>query len=161
MVLGELPVWFLRGFAIFFGLIWGSFLNVVVYRLPLGKNIVYPGSCCPRCGHCIRLWHNLPILGWLLLGGKCRDCKLPISARYPLVEFLMAVVFVGMALVMTEFLKGSQTVLWASRVPGEGALSSPHGVTKVYWNARDTLVTDAPPVAVTLGAVMGANTPST
>ena len=103
---------------------WGSFLNVVVYRLPLGKNIVYPGSSCPRCGHSIRLWHNLPILGWLILGGKCRDCKLPISARYPLVEFLMAVIFVGMALVMTEFLKGSQTVLWASRVPSGTSLSS-------------------------------------
>lgn len=103
---------------------WGSFLNVVVYRLPLGKNIVYPGSSCPRCGHSIRLWHNLPILGWLLLGGKCRDCKLPISARYPLVEFLMASIFVGVALVMVEFLKGSQTVLWASRVEGIRPLSS-------------------------------------
>ena len=112
---------------------WGSFLNVVVYRLPLGKNIVYPGSSCPRCGHSIRLWHNLPILGWLLLGGKCRDCKLPISARYPLVEFVMATIFIGVALVLVEFLKGSQTVLWASHVEGMPPLSSWDPVP--FWSA--------------------------
>src|SRR6187455_1151426 len=74
---------------------WGSFLNVVVYRLPLGKNIVYPGSHCPRCGHSIRLWHNLPILGWLFLRGKCKDCKAPISFRYPLIELLLGIIWVG------------------------------------------------------------------
>ena len=106
------------------GSAWGSFLNVVVYRLPLGKNIVYPGSRCPRCGHAIRLWHNLPILGWLLLRGKCKDCKLSISARYPLIEFLMGVIWVGVAVVLVEWLTGSQTVLWSSRIPGELPLTS-------------------------------------
>jgi uncharacterized protein (TIGR00730 family) len=110
---------------------WGSFLNVVVYRLPLGKNIVYPSSHCPRCGHSIRLWHNLPILGWLFLGGKCRDCKLPISARYPLIELLMAVIFVGVAMVLMESLKGSQTVLWTSRGEGMHPLSSWEAVP--FW----------------------------
>ena len=72
----------------------GSFLNVVVYRLPLGKNLVFPNSACPRCGHAIRLWHNIPVLGWLSLGGKCYDCKIPISIRYPLVEAVIGCVFV-------------------------------------------------------------------
>ncbi len=103
---------------------WGSFLNVVVYRLPLGKNIVYPGSRCPRCGHAIRLWHNLPILGWLLLRGKCKDCKLSISARYPLIEFLMGGIWVGVALVLMECLSGSQTAIWSSRGPEQMLLSS-------------------------------------
>jgi leader peptidase (prepilin peptidase)/N-methyltransferase len=75
----------------------GSFLNVVVYRLPRGQSLSKPGSRCPRCGHAIRWYHNLPIVGWLLLGGKCYDCKQPISPRYPLVEFAVAAIFVALA----------------------------------------------------------------
>jgi prepilin signal peptidase PulO-like enzyme (type II secretory pathway) len=68
----------------------GSFMNVVVYRLPRMVSLVRPGSRCPRCEHPIR-WHdNVPILGWLILGGRCRDCGAPISPRYPLVEALLA-----------------------------------------------------------------------
>lgn len=115
------------------GTAWGSFLNVVVYRLPLGKNIVYPGSHCPRCGHAIRLWHNLPIVGWLLLAGKCKDCKLPISARYPLIEFLMGTIWVSVGLVLMEWLSGFQTGLWASRIPGEMGLSSWEQIP--FWTA--------------------------
>ncbi len=70
-----------------FGAAFGSFLNVVVYRLPRGMSLSRPSSHCPRCQHAIRWWHNLPIFGWLLLGGKCCDCKLPIPLRYPAVEF--------------------------------------------------------------------------
>ncbi len=61
-------------------------LNVVAYRLPRGISTVSPRSRCPRCCSPIRPWHNLPVVGWLALGGRCRDCRLPISARYPLVE---------------------------------------------------------------------------
>lgn len=75
----------------------GSFLNVVIYRLPLGKNLAHPGSHCPNCGHAIRPWHNVPILGWMILGGRCRDCRRPISVRYPLVEFGVAMIFGGLA----------------------------------------------------------------
>lgn len=71
----------------------GSFINVVVYRLPAGLNLSSPGSRCPRCLHPIRLQHNLPILGWLLLRGRCADCQLPISPRYPLVELLLGTIF--------------------------------------------------------------------
>jgi uncharacterized protein (TIGR00730 family) len=115
------------------GSAWGSFLNVVVYRLPLGMNIVYPGSRCPRCGHAIRLWHNLPILGWLFLRGKCKDCKAPISFRYPLIELLLGIIWVGVALVLMESLSGSQTNLWQSRVPGELPLTSWEPVP--FWTA--------------------------
>lgn len=71
----------------------GSFLNVVVYRLPLGLSLSNPGSRCPRCLHPIRLHHNIPILGWLMVRGRCADCQLPISPRYPRVEFLLATIF--------------------------------------------------------------------
>jgi len=71
----------------------GSFLNVVVYRLPAGKSLVYPGSSCPACRHAIRWYDNVPILGWILLRGRCRDCGSPISARYPVVEAIAAAGF--------------------------------------------------------------------
>ena len=76
----------------------GSFLNVVVYRLPAGKSLLFPGSQCPQCHHAIRCYNNLPVLGWFLLGGKCRDCQAPIGARYPAVEALTAIIFLTVAL---------------------------------------------------------------
>ena len=75
----------------------GSFLNVVIYRLPRGMSLSHPGSRCPKCGHAIRWYCNLPIAGWLLLRGKCYDCKAAISPRYPLVEFTIAAIFVALA----------------------------------------------------------------
>jgi leader peptidase (prepilin peptidase)/N-methyltransferase len=68
------------------GLVVGSFLNVVVWRVPRGESVVHPPSACPRCGHAIRPWDNVPVVSWLVLRGRCRDCAAPISARYPLVE---------------------------------------------------------------------------
>ncbi len=79
------------------GSIIGSFLNVVVYRLPRGKNLAYPGSQCPACGHPIRWYHNLPIISWILLRGRCHDCGVKIAVRYPLVELASAMLFVGLA----------------------------------------------------------------
>ncbi|NMR20163.1 A24 family peptidase [Cellulomonas fimi] len=76
------------------GLAVGSFLNVVVWRLPRGESLASPPSACPRCGHAIRPRDNVPVLSWLLLGGRCRDCRTPISVRYPLVEAATAVLFV-------------------------------------------------------------------
>ena len=68
----------------------GSFINVVVWRLPREESVVWPGSHCPHCGHSVQ-WHdNIPVIGWLSLGGQCRDCRQPISARYPVVETLTA-----------------------------------------------------------------------
>ncbi len=72
----------------------GSFLNVVVWRLPLGRSLSHPPSACPHCGHKIRPWHNLPVFGWLMLRGRCHDCSEPISARYPIVEMLCGLLWV-------------------------------------------------------------------
>ncbi|MEX2672529.1 MAG: prepilin peptidase [Phycisphaeraceae bacterium] len=73
----------------------GSFLNVVVYRLPRGESIVSPPSACPRCGHKLAAYDNVPVLGWLWLRGKCRYCAQPISPEYPIVEAIAAVLFGG------------------------------------------------------------------
>ena len=69
-----------------FGLVTGSFVNVLVHRLPRGMSVVRPASRCPMCGGPIRWYDNVPLVSWLILGAKCRDCRAPISARYPLVE---------------------------------------------------------------------------
>ena len=81
-----------------FGLLIGSFLNVVVWRLPRGEPLTRPGSHCPSCGAAIRPRDNLPVVSWVLLRGRCRSCGAAISPRYPLVEGLAGAVFVGVAL---------------------------------------------------------------
>src|SRR4029077_3746335 len=85
------------------GTIVGSFLNVVVYRLPRGMNIAFPGSHCPGCQKPIRWYDNMPIIGWLWLRGRCRDCGCKISARYPLVEATVGLLFLAMATVDVVF----------------------------------------------------------
>jgi leader peptidase (prepilin peptidase)/N-methyltransferase len=77
------------------GLCFGSFLNVCIYRLPLGKSVVTPRSACPHCGDLIPLYHNVPVLSWLILRGKCRSCKAPISPRYLVIELLTGLLFLG------------------------------------------------------------------
>lgn len=78
-----------------FGLVFGSFLNVCIYRLPRGLSVVSPGSACPSCGKAIRPYDNIPVLSWLLLGAKCRNCKSRISGRYAAVELLTGAMFVA------------------------------------------------------------------
>jgi leader peptidase (prepilin peptidase)/N-methyltransferase len=78
-------------------LIVGSFLNVVIYRLPRGESIAFPGSRCPACGSPIAPWHNIPVLSYLWLRGRCHRCKVHISLRYPAIELLTGIAFVAMA----------------------------------------------------------------
>jgi leader peptidase (prepilin peptidase)/N-methyltransferase len=78
-----------------FGIIIGSFLNVCITRIPYGMSVVSPASHCPRCENPIKPYDNIPVLGWIMLRGKCRNCALPISPMYPVVEFLTGVLFVG------------------------------------------------------------------
>lgn len=78
---------------VLFGLAWGSFLNVVIYRLPRGLSLMRPPSTCPQCGTRIKAYDNIPVLSYLLLRGKCRACGLKISVAYPLVELLTPVCF--------------------------------------------------------------------
>lgn len=77
-----------------FGLCVGSFLNVVIARIPEGRSIVFPGSACPRCGKSIAWYDNLPVLSYALLQGRCRNCQEPISWRYPAVELSCGLLFV-------------------------------------------------------------------
>jgi len=83
----------------------GSFLNVLVYRLPLRKSLVYPPSHCPRCGHLIRWYDNVPVFGWIKLRGKCRDCQLPISVRYPCVEGFCGILLGGVFVLLEHLLE--------------------------------------------------------
>lgn len=77
------------------GLVFGSFLNVCIFRIPLGRSVVAPRSACPNCGRAIRAYDNIPVLGWILLRGRCRNCKTKISSRYVAVELLTAFLFVA------------------------------------------------------------------
>lgn len=81
-----MPGWFAAVFAFVFGAVVGSFLNVVIARVPRGESVVRPRSRCPRCKRPLRWYENVPILSWLFLRGRCAGCKQPISPRYPLVE---------------------------------------------------------------------------
>ncbi len=106
-----------------FGLAIGSFLNVVIYRVPLGKSVVYPASACPNCGSAIHAYDNVPLVSWLALRGKCRSCSVPISARYPLVELGTGVLFFAVSLPLSAQL--------AAIEPTNGMIAS--GLTLVAY----------------------------
>ncbi len=76
-----------------FGLLFGSFLNVLILRIPKEESIIFPGSHCTSCGKKLKWWHNIPLLSWMMLGGKCYFCKAKISVQYPLVEAATALIF--------------------------------------------------------------------
>ncbi len=119
-------------FVFLFGLAIGSFLNVCIIRIPARKSIVMPASACPKCGAPIRPYDNLPVLSWLLLGGKCRACKAKISGMYPLVELLTALLFFGCYLAFgltTEALK------WA--------IFSALMIVLVFTDLRERILPDA------------------
>jgi leader peptidase (prepilin peptidase) / N-methyltransferase len=83
-------------FAFVFGLALGSFLNVCIYRIPLKKSIVHPPSSCPNCGAAIRFYDNIPVISYIVLLGRCRHCRAPISFRYPLVELITGLLSVAL-----------------------------------------------------------------
>lgn len=119
MMIALAALWFVLG-----GIV-GSFLNVVVYRVPAGLSVVSPGSHCPKCDRPIRWYDNVPILAWLWLRGRCRDCSAPISPRYPLVELLTATVFLSVGWV--------QTWVQATTLPGQAAsLRMNHRVARSF-----------------------------
>ncbi len=91
-----------------FGAVIGSFLNVVIHRLPLGESLARPGSRCPACERPIRPYDNVPVVSWLLLRGRCRDCGESISPRYPFVELVTGLAFAGVVLA-----RGLDAELWA------------------------------------------------
>ena len=89
------PTWFLLSIAAIYGLLIGSFLNVVIYRLPAGQSLARPRSRCPKCETQIAWYDNIPVFSWVLLRGRCRSCANPIAWRYPAVEVLTSAVAIG------------------------------------------------------------------
>jgi leader peptidase (prepilin peptidase) / N-methyltransferase len=87
------PDWILAAGFFFFGLIFGSFLNVCIYRLPRGLSVVSPRSACPACQAPIAAFDNIPVLSWLILGGRCRHCRVRITPRYAVVELICGLLF--------------------------------------------------------------------
>lgn len=133
------------------GLLVGSFLNVVVWRVPRGESIVSPPSACPRCGHPIRAYDNIPVASWFVLRGRCRDCGEPISRRYPLVEaatgvlFALAAWFVGPSWALPA-------VLWLVGIGVALAL-----IDLDVHRLPDTIVLPSYPVALALLALASGN----
>ncbi|MCG8585760.1 MAG: prepilin peptidase [Pirellulales bacterium] len=95
----EPQLWWMPGVWItVLGMFLGSFMNVVVYRMPRARALAFPGSQCPVCSHHVRWFDNVPVFSWLLLRARCRDCHTPISGRYPLVEAIVGAMFLWLAL---------------------------------------------------------------
>jgi leader peptidase (prepilin peptidase)/N-methyltransferase len=94
MSLSYLPNYFVSASVFVFGLIVGSFLNVVIHRVPLEESIVLPASHCPTCGNAIKPYDNIPVFSYIFLGGRCRNCRVKISPIYPFIELLTACLYV-------------------------------------------------------------------
>jgi len=92
-----LPTEFFLGFSALLGLLIGSFLNVLIHRIPRNENIAFPASHCTSCNKPLRWYHNIPLFSWLFLGGKCSFCKSAISSRYIIVELLNSLLYVALA----------------------------------------------------------------
>jgi leader peptidase (prepilin peptidase)/N-methyltransferase len=110
----ETAIWVTVLWMVVLGGIFGSFFNVVIYRLPLGMSLIEPGSHCPACEKPVRWFDNVPVISWVVLRGRCRDCRAPIAVRYPLVEAATAAMFGILAKV--EWLSGG-TNLPGGEVP--------------------------------------------
>jgi leader peptidase (prepilin peptidase)/N-methyltransferase len=116
VLLDDVPPWFLRIFAVVFGLLWGSFLNVVIYRLPREMSVVRPPSHCPSCKQPIRAWQNVPLFGWLFMRGRARCCGVRIPVRYPLVEAIGGVISLAVMEMLVLRMSGSTSFALAGGV---------------------------------------------
>jgi len=93
--MGSIPFHLVRVFVFIVGLVLGSFANVLIWRVPRGESIITPRSRCPACGHRLSWWENIPLLSYIILLGKCKECKATISLRYPLVELCMGILSIA------------------------------------------------------------------
>jgi leader peptidase (prepilin peptidase)/N-methyltransferase len=126
--LATLPDELLVAFAGTLGLVIGSFLNVVIHRLPRGESLVRPGSHCPGCRRAIAPWENVPLLSYLILRGRCRGCGVRIPLRYPAIELLTGVVFAAIAL---RYGASPMTPVWlafAAALIAAGAIDFDHRI---------------------------------
>lgn len=109
-----------------FGLAFGSFLNVCILRLPHDRSLLKPPSSCPRCGHLIEWRDNIPVVSWVLLRGRCRWCQAPISAQYPLIEALVASLWIAAALYYGLTLHALAAALFATILLGIAVTDARH-----------------------------------
>ena len=109
----------------------GSFLNVVAYRMPRGISVIWEPSRCPKCHQLIRSYDNVPVLGWLWLRGKCRDCHAPISPRYAIVEFILGAAFFALAYV--ELFSGGANL-------HDGPITAVRGAEANVWKPKWKLI---------------------
>jgi leader peptidase (prepilin peptidase)/N-methyltransferase len=149
--------------SVLFGLIIGSFLNVVIWRLPRGDSLSQPPSHCPSCGHAIRPYDNIPVVSWLMLRGRCRDCGTRISGRYPAVELLTGVLFgvmawrigwhvallgflflvaigVALALIDIDVMRLPNSLVFPGYVVGLAALAGDAAVRGSWWQFERALI---------------------
>jgi leader peptidase (prepilin peptidase)/N-methyltransferase len=156
LLLADVPPWFLRGVAVAFGLIWGSFLNVVIYRVPLEMSVVRPPSHCPGCGKPIAAYDNIPVLSYVILRGRARCCGTRMSPRYPLVELIggaLSLAIVERILLPTPWAPlGRSLVLYASDFTLAMAL-----VAAAFIDAEHMYLPD--PITIG-GAILGFGTAS-
>ena len=103
---------------ILLSLVVGSFLNVVIYRLPRNMSLAKPGSHCPKCNSPIKWYDNIPVLSYLFLGGKCRNCKEKISFRYPMIELLNCALWFVSLLIFTNFIISTNDLNWYRFIVG-------------------------------------------
>ncbi len=106
-----MPEWFAIAVAAIYGLVLGSFLNVVIHRLPRDMSLLRPRSHCPACGATVRWFDNVPVLSYVALGGRCRGCRTPISPRYPLVELLTGSLLVACVVRFSVTVAGAEAIV--------------------------------------------------
>ncbi len=109
-----------------FGAMFGSFLNVCILRLPVDESLVSPPSTCPKCGTPVKWYDNVPILSWLVLTGKCRTCKAPISFQYPLIELVVALMWVASAWFYGVNLTGASAAILGTILLGIAVTDARH-----------------------------------
>lgn len=154
--------WFAIVLAI--GLAVGSFLNVVIYRVPLGKSVVSPPSSCPGCGHQLNAQENIPLLSWLALKGKCSQCKTPISRQYPAVELATGLLFLASFAVFTDAAIAVRVALFAAWLLAVAAIDWQHftvpdamTIPALAWVLLTGMVsTHNPPFSEAGNALLGA-----
>lgn len=130
-----------------FGLLWGSFLNVVIHRLPLGESVVKPRSRCPGCRKLIKWYQNIPLASWVFLRARCASCGKKISARYPLVELLTAVLFT-----LAAAWRPDPVALWPFHFWFMGALIACTFIDFDHWILPDKIT--LPGILVGIGATV-------
>ncbi|HHQ48739.1 MAG TPA: prepilin peptidase [Acidobacteria bacterium] len=166
--MADVPYPYLIAFAFAVGAVVGSFLNVVIHRVPRRLSIVRPGSHCPRCGAAIRWYDNVPIVSWLLLRARCRSCGAPISIRYPLVEAAAGLLAVATVVRWGLTLPGLEVILFAWTSLALGLIDLEHKLLPDVLTVPSILLGlalafaggIATPLESVLGAAVGAGIPA-